>query len=492
MPILPRLLHKEKIAHQLDFVLAFTDSLPDMLLVVDCDGTIIYVNHVPSSLSIDHVIGSNVLDYAPADAREELRLSLAEIFAGAPARMRLQRGILGGGTERWFSLHTGPVNMGSDIAAVAIVARDVTEQQEADLRLAESEARYRVLVENAPEAIVVLDVDQNRFVDANRQACALFHVEMADLLQKDPVGLSPEMQRNGMRSGVEARRFIGQALNGMTPQFEWTHVKSTGEQIDCDVRLARLPSREKRLVRGSVTDITERRRTDLQLREWQKLDALGKLAGGIAHDFNNVLAVISSAAQLVEMESTEPQSRADAATILTEAKRGMCLTSQLLTFAHRHVPPYEIIDINDVIRDIAKTMRRVLDSRISLEEDLAPVPLHVAVSRSHLDQLVMNLILNARDAIEGAGRIAIRTEDQSYHAWLYVTDNGCGMTEEVRSHASEPFFTTKELSGGTGLGLSMVNDIVTEAHGTMEITSIPGKGTTMAIGFWKVDYAKSA
>jgi two-component system, cell cycle sensor histidine kinase and response regulator CckA len=486
MPFAPGLLHKQG-PSSLDFWLAVADNLPDILILVDSGGTIIYINHLPKQFSVQQVIGTNVLDYGPDETRDELRRSIAAIFNGGPAGIRVVRGLLGHDTERWYSMHAGPVVIGSQTVAALIVARDVTEQQEANSRLAESEARYRVLVENAPEAIVVFDVDLNRFVDANQEACRLFDLTMEELLTTNPVALSPAVQRSGFASEAEARRLLTQAVNGINPQFEWTHKKASGEQIDCEVRLVRLPSRDKVLVRGSITDTTERRRTNLQLREWQKFDALGKLAGGIAHDFNNVLAVIASAAQIIEMESTEEQTRADASIVVRAAGRGMDLTSQLLNFARRHAPPFEIIDLNDVVREIVKAMRRVMDT-VSLECDLSPASLHVSVSRSHLDQVVLNLIINARDAIEGAGRILIRTEDQARHAWLYVTDDGRGMSEDVKRDASKPFFTTKELAGGSGLGLSVVNDIVTEAQGTLEITSAPGKGTTVAVGFRKVDY----
>jgi two-component system, cell cycle sensor histidine kinase and response regulator CckA len=352
-------LSKDQFKPSPDFWLAFTESLPDMVLLVDRSGTIIYINHVPCGLSIDYVIGSSAFDYTPPESRDDLRQSLAEIFGGAPARMHVQRGLTADGTTRWYSIQTGPVKVESRVAAAVIVARDVTEQREAEL----------------------------------------------------------------------------------------------------------------------------------QLREWQKMDALGKLAGGIAHDFNNVLMVIGSTAQLVELEASEQQTRDDAGSILREVNRGTALTSQLLNFAGRHTQEYSIVNLNEVIHDIVQAMRRVMDKRVSLEERLSEQPLCVTVSRSQLEQIIMNLLINARDAIEGTGRIRIETEHRPSHVRLCVSDNGSGMSEEVRSRATKPFFTTKKSTGGTGLGLSVVNGIVTEACGSMEIESALGEGTTVDVVFQRIKCA---
>src|SRR3954469_15976073 len=157
-----------------EFWQAVADSVPDLLLLVDERGRILHANRVPTGMQPGRVIGASVLDFVPESARNELRESLAAIFRGAPARRREQQAILGDGIISWFSTHTSPVTFDGRIVAALVVARDITERRHAQQALVESEARFRTLVEHAPEAIVVLDVDGNRFVDANRNACELF------------------------------------------------------------------------------------------------------------------------------------------------------------------------------------------------------------------------------------------------------------------------------------------------------------------------------
>ena len=167
----------------------------------------------------------------------------------------------------------------------------MTSQRYAERALRDSEARYRTLVENAPEAIVVMDVDEARFVDVNAKACLLFELTRDELLTREPVGMSPPTQPDGRSSEDAARGYLRRALEGETPVFEWFHRTATGADIRCEVRLVRLPAKGRRLVRGSILDLTSRHQLERQLHQLQKLDTVGQMAGGIAHDLNNILTV---------------------------------------------------------------------------------------------------------------------------------------------------------------------------------------------------------
>src|SRR4051812_4117857 len=201
---------------------ALASAIPDVLLVVDRKGRILYINHTPGGLSRSQALGTNALDYTPATTRDELQAALEQLFATGVARSRDVLVALPDGAERWYSTHSGPVRVdGGDVSAAIIIARDITESRLAQSALAESEARYRTLVEYAPEAIVVFDVDTYTFVDVNQNACSLFRLDRQALLESNPVALSPEVQADGQPSHVAAREYLRSALEGGAPHFQW-------------------------------------------------------------------------------------------------------------------------------------------------------------------------------------------------------------------------------------------------------------------------------
>jgi two-component system cell cycle sensor histidine kinase/response regulator CckA len=466
-----------------EFWRAVTDAVPELVLVLQSDGTIRYANRAPTGLERDAILGGSAFDYVAPDALPELRGRLTETFARGVSHMRVERGVLPDGSERWCAVHVRPIVVRDRIEAAIVVARDVTTARKARLELAESEARFRTIVEHAPEAIVVLDVDEHRFVGVNANACELFGLPADALLQKNPFILSPPTQPDGTPSTTAAEIQIEAALSGAVPSFEWVHRTAKGSDIRCEVRLVRLPSTSQRLVRGSIIDITERRRLEEHLREWQKMDALGHLAAGIAHDFNNVLSVVTASAQLV-MTNLDDRSEAmeDTKAILDAARRGSVLTTQLLSFARRHGKTIQQLDLNAVVRDVTAMARRVIQPGIhfALKLDARGAP--VAMNRGQLDQVLMNLLLNARDAMpSGTGTIAVSTSRDERHVYLRVADTGVGMTDETRQRIFEPFFTTKAKLGGSGLGLSTVYAIVDDAGGRITVSSAPGQGARFEI-----------
>jgi two-component system, cell cycle sensor histidine kinase and response regulator CckA len=463
---------------------ALAAAIPDVLLVVDRDGRILYMNHTPGGLSRAEMLGSNALDFVSPSARQELRDSLQRLFATGVARSRELSVVLPGGAERWYSTHSGPIRTNGDVSAAIIVARDITEPRVAQLALAESEARYRTLVEYAPEAIVVFDVDADTFVDVNQNACSLFRLDRDLLLTSNPVALSPATQADGRPSEIAAREYLTTALDGGVPHFEWTHRAADGTEVDCEVRLVRMPSVGSRLVRGSITDVTQQRQLEQQIREWQKMDALGQLAGGIAHDFNNILTMVLASADLLSSELDDEEHRADARAIATAARKGAALTSQLLSFARRKPATDDnLIDLNDVVMEMSAILTRLLGIDITLVLELDPGRAPARIGRNQAEQALMNLVLNARDAITRDGSIHIVTRHRHadrHHTILCVRDTGSGMDPEVQRRMFEPFFSTKG-GKGTGLGLSTVYAIVTQAGGTLDVRSTPGKGTTVEI-----------
>jgi signal transduction histidine kinase len=298
------------------------------------------------------------------------------------------------------------------------------------------------------------------------------------------MALSPATQPDGRSSDVAAWEHLNAALAGEVPRFEWLHRTSTGADIQCEVRLVKMPSMDSRLVRDSITDVTQQRRLEQQIRQWQKMDALGQLAGGIAHDFNNVLTIVLASADMLAAELTDEDLRADARAIVLAARKGAALTSHLLSFARRQTTKVDhLLDLNDVVREIATIIKRVLGPNITLLLQLDPGGAPARIDRSEAEQVTMNLLINARDAIVGTGTIQVTTargQGGSHFSLLRVRDTGMGIEPEVRRRMFEPFYTTKA-EKGSGLGLSTVYGIVNQAGGTLEVDSIVGLGTTFDV-----------
>ena len=471
------------------------EAVPDLLLLVGLDGTVEYLNRAPG-FTRDAVLGTSVVDYAPVELQEELRRSLGEIFDGAAPRVRELPAHLPDGTTRWFATHTAPVVREGRVVGATILARDVSDAKRAERALRESEARYRTLVENAPEAIVVLDVDAGHFVDANQNAITLFGLSREALLHSDPVTLSPPTQPDGQPSGSLARERIEAALGGEAPAFDWMHRTATGADVHCEVRLVRLPASDRRLVRGSLTDVTRQRQFDEHLRRWQRVEAVGQFASGIAHEFNNLLLVIGpSVDRLIEELAEAPALRLEAGWIKSAVERGTVLTNRLLAFSRREQSTHAEADLDTVMRDSTGLLGRLLSNGVRLVARLDAAGAVVACDRYELEQVLMNLVLNARDAMPAGGVVTVETSrirnrfprealnkpTPGSVVRLRVADTGVGMDDATRDRVFDAFFTTKPEGRGTGLGLSIASEIVRRAGGWLEVSSQVGVGSTFDV-----------
>ena len=268
----------------------------------------------------------------------------------------------------------------------------------------------------------------------------------------------------------------------------WRWFRSTGR--------VRVNMQGQPRVFSGITDVTERRSLEAQLQHAQKMEALGQLAGGVAHDFNNFLTAILGYARFLLESATDQSTRRDAEEIVKAAERAASLTKQLLAFGRRHVMEMEVVDVNARILDVADMLKRIIGEDVPLTTRVqADVPA-VRVGRGQLEQIVMNLVVNARDAIDGGGSIRVETANvvldrhsptrpanvaPGHYVVISVSDTGCGMTEEIKARLFEPFFTTKPRDQGSGLGLATVYGIVAQCGGTITVTSEPGQGSTFAI-----------
>ncbi|MEK7243599.1 MAG: ATP-binding protein, partial [Thermodesulfobacteriota bacterium] len=254
------------------------------------------------------------------------------------------------------------------------------------------------------------------------------------------------------------------------------------------------------LITGYVSvmrDITQSLKLEADLRQSQKMESVGRLAGGVAHDFNNLLTAINGYAGFVmdALPKDDPK-REDVKEILAAGKRAAALTQQLLAFSRRQILTTKIVDLNEIVGGTVRMLKRLIGENIKLEAHLAAHSCMVKVDAGQIDQVIINLAVNARDAMPNGGALTISTKtvampEEFFHdrpglkpgplVELCVTDTGEGMDEAVRSHLFEPFFTTKEKGKGTGLGLATVHGIIKQSNGEIEIESVPNKGTTFRI-----------
>ncbi|MEV6843897.1 ATP-binding protein [Actinoplanes sp. NPDC051411] len=342
----------------------------------------------------------------------------------------------------------------------------------------------------APDAILVLD--DGVIVHANDRAEELFGYRRAELLGR-PVEM---VLTNASRAIYDARaRQVQERGPGPIGAITTSVRRKDGAEVPVEATSAVVDTAQGRLAISVVRDLTERvhaeqekarLRAETQVHRNQRLESLGQLAGGIAHDFNNMLGVIVNYASFVieEAESESPDVKmiaADARQVIRAGERGTDLTHQLLAFARREVVRPQVLDLNAVIGEVEEMLRRSIGEHITLIVRPGITLPPVRCDPGQIEQLLVNLALNARDAMPSGGNLVIDTEAHDDQVRMRVSDSGRGMAPDVVEHAFEPFFTTKANGEGTGLGLATVYGIVTQAGGEVSIASSPGLGTTVTV-----------
>jgi PAS domain S-box-containing protein len=378
---------------------------------------------------------------------------------------------------------------------------DNSERKRAEAALRESEERFRLAFENANIGMCLVDTE-GRLIRVNRQMCEIFGYSTAefegmnvnDITHPDHLDVSPAFIQRAKNKDIDHSEFEKTYVHKQG-RLVWGHISST---------LVRNVEGDPMYFISHVVDITERKRAEqerekleAQFRQAQKMEAVGRLSGGVAHDFNNMLGVILGFTDLaITKLAADDPIRMYLEEVRTAAQRSADITRQLLAFARKQIIAPEVLDLNDTIANMLKMLRRLIGEDIDLlwkpAKDLWPVKMDPA----QIDQLLANLVVNARDAIEGVGKITIETGKAEFdahycethdgsipgrHVMLAVGDDGCGMDKETLAKIFEPFFTTKEVGKGTGLGLATVYGIVKQNNGFIDVHSEPGKGTTFKI-----------
>jgi PAS domain S-box-containing protein len=428
----------------------------------------------------------------------------------APMQYRIVRP---DGQVRWISDRAFPVyDDDGRLFRLAGVAEDVTERRRVEQALYESEERYRAILRHYPDSAVFLFDQELRFLVAEGEALAAAGNDPSRVVGRRLRECVPPAMADALEPMYRA------ALRGEERTFPLT----LGER-EYDCRALPLRDADGQVIAGLVVarDVSEQRRHDAvrqaleaQLRQSQKMEAVGRLAGGIAHDFNNILTVITANAEFL-LEALDPADprHADTVEIRAAAARAAALTRQLLAFSRKQILSPQVLDLNRVVEAVRPMLARLIGEDVRVETRAAPELPAVLADAGQMEQVLLNLAVNARDAMPGGGRLCIETaecrvDDGTWadaapddprrevppgaYVTLAMSDTGTGMPPEVAARVFEPFFTTKPLGRGTGLGLSTVYGIVTQSGGHVCVHSVPGEGSTFTLFLPRVSSAPCA
>jgi PAS domain S-box-containing protein len=454
---------------------------PVMLMSFDPDGRIRDVSNYwlqTTGYQRHEVVGREGWSIITPDSQERLRKAIEENQRNNEIVIRnlpLQGICKDGSTIELLSTSVAEISDSGESCGAICVQINLTDLQRAEEALRVSEERYRALVEHAPEAIMVLDVDKGLFVDANAHAEKLFGYSREKLLTMGPLDFCSEQQADGRPSCDVVEDEHRRVLEGETPVFEFTHVDAQGREIHCQTRLSSLPALGRRLIRVTTTDITELKQLQEKIRHADRLAAAGALAAGVAHEIGNPLMALSMAAQSLERRTCDDYTQSKLALIREHSERISRIVRQMSELARPRSKQQQTCDLNEIVRSAVDMVRYDARSKgTEIRYELAERLPGVRGAEDELTQVCINLALNAFDAMaanppERPRRLTIRSEASGTAVRVAFRDTGHGVPAAVRKRMFEPFFTTKEAGRGSGLGLSVSYRILEEHEGVLRL-----------------------
>jgi len=476
---------------------AIVEYSDDAIIAIGLDGIITDWNAGAERMlgySRSEIIGRSIATVTHPDHRDEALENQARLKRGDSVVRRESVRVRKDGNPIHIALTVSPLkDKDGRMVGSSGILRDITERKLIEDALRRSEASYRSFVENAPFGIVRTTPD-GLIVQANPAL-----VQM--------LGYTSEQEVIGLRMATDvyhhaeerevATAWCRQQDSVQGIEVDWKHKDGRPFTIRCDAHVVRDRDGNLEFLEGFIEDISERRAMEMQLRQGQKMEAIGRLAGGIAHDFNNLLGVIIGYGDFVsEQIGADSPLRNPVEQIKKAGDRASALTRQLLAFSRQQVLETKVLNLNTIVADMIKMLPPLLGEDIQLRTSLAPALGLVKADQGQIEQVIMNLAVNARDAMPGGGRLTIETRnshlDEEFvmrhrptipgeYVMLIVSDTGSGMDAQTQAHIFEPFFTTKEQGRGTGLGLATVYGFVKQSGGYVWVQSEPGVGSTFTI-----------
>ncbi len=485
----------------------YLDMAGVILLALDKEGKVVLAN--PKACSAlgreeGEIIDKNWFDsFIPEHERREVRRVFQQLMSGTVESVEyVENQVLAlGGNVRWVAWHNTLVkSRDGEILGTFSSGEDISERRQTEQALRDSEERFRELTETLPQVVFEVDI-RGTITYANRRAFELFGYVEEDFQR----GLNT-LEMIAAQDHDRAKANIGRVMREDKPDStEYMARRKDGSTFPVMIHSAGIVrDGEVAGLRGIIVDLSEHKaaekalkESEERLRQSQKMEAIGRLAGGIAHDFNNLLTTILGYSEMLLSEGTTTKEALESVREISKsAQRAASLTQQLLAYSRKQVLRPEELDINELVKNITKMLRRLIHENVRLNTVLDPKIGCVKADPAQLEQVIINLAINARDSMPGGGNLTIETQnlvlDESFcklrpevvpgeYVMLAVTDTGCGIDKKIQKQIFEPFFTTKEPGKGTGLGLATVFGTVKQSNGYVYVYSEPGLGSTFKI-----------
>jgi len=488
------------------------EAVPDALVAVNQQGVIIQVNSQTEALfsyTRDELIGQKIEMLVPEPQRPEHDRH-REQFHATPKIRRMGSGLDLYGCRRDSSEFPVEISLSPIVTAdgtiVLSMIRDISDRKriEEDLRraneeldrrksreLRDSQNRLALIVDSSQDAIIGKNLD-GIITHWNKGAQQMYGYTAQEMIGRPITVLCPQDRLD------EIPGILGKIRQGnQVEYFESVRVTKDGRRVNVSISVSPIHDSEGRVVGASATarNITAQKKIEAQLRQAQKMEAVGRLAGGVAHDFNNLLGIVTACSELLR-NRVDDKSLEYIDNIREAAKRGAALTRQLLAFSRRQPVQAQVLDLNQRLTEVSKLLNPLMGDDVEITLLPRSATAIVEADAGQLDQIVINLAANARDAMPHGGRLIIETGvfdlDETFvrehpamtagrYVMMAISDNGVGMDDATRSRIFEPFFTTKEMGKGTGLGLATVYGIVKQSGGDIWVYSEPDRGTTFKI-----------